>query len=38
MAFDMLDAIVTVVNPTTNEKLKIRIGKLLEFIQRRSKV
>jgi class 3 adenylate cyclase len=26
MAFDMLDAIVTVTNPTNNEKLKIRIG------------
>lgn len=30
MAFDMLDAIVTVSNPTTNEKLRIRIG-LLNF-------
>ena len=28
MAFDMLDAIVTVTNPTNNEKLKIRIGQL----------
>ncbi len=26
MAFDMLDAIVTVTNPTNNDKLKIRIG------------
>ncbi len=26
MAFDMLDSIVTVTNPTNNEKLKIRIG------------
>ncbi|CAF3507607.1 unnamed protein product [Rotaria sordida] len=26
MAFDMLDAIITVSNPTNNEKLKIRIG------------
>jgi hypothetical protein len=26
MALDMLDAIVTVTNPTNNEKLKIRIG------------
>ena len=31
MAFDMLDAIVTVVNPTNNEKLKIRIGISIEF-------
>lgn len=29
MAFDMLDAIVTVTNPTNNEKLKIRIGKFV---------
>jgi hypothetical protein len=29
MAFDMLDAIVTVNNPTNNEKLKIRIGESL---------
>jgi hypothetical protein len=26
MAFDMLDSIVTVTNPTNNDKLKIRIG------------
>ncbi|CAF0757906.1 unnamed protein product [Adineta ricciae] len=26
MAFDMLDSIITVTNPTNNEKLKIRIG------------
>jgi hypothetical protein len=26
MAFDMLDAIVTVTNPIDNTKLKIRIG------------
>ncbi|CAF1038249.1 unnamed protein product [Rotaria magnacalcarata] len=26
MAFDMLDAIITVSNPTSNERLKIRIG------------
>ncbi|CAF4333507.1 unnamed protein product, partial [Rotaria sordida] len=26
MAFDMLDAIITVSNPINNEKLKIRIG------------
>jgi len=32
MAFDMLDSIVTVTNPTNNEKLKIRIGSLLTFI------
>jgi guanylate cyclase, other len=29
MAFDMLDSIVTVSNPTNNEKLKIRIGPLI---------
>lgn len=28
MAFDMLDSIVTVSNPTNNEKLRIRIGQL----------
>ena len=33
MAFDMLDAIVTVNNPTNNEKLKIRIGELLNYNQ-----
>jgi len=32
MAFDMLDSIVTVTNPTNNEKLKIRIGELFRFI------
>ena len=30
MAFDMLDAIVTVTNPLNNEKLKIRIGSSLK--------
>ena len=29
MGLDMLDAIVTVTNPTTGEKLKIRIGSLI---------
>jgi hypothetical protein len=32
MAFDMLDSIVTVTNPTNNEKLKIRIGELFRFM------
>jgi hypothetical protein len=27
MAFDMLDSIVTVLNPNSSEKLKIRIGR-----------
>ena len=33
MAFDMLDGIVTVTNPTNSDKLKIRIGELLVFVQ-----
>jgi hypothetical protein len=33
MAFDMLDSIVTVTNPTNNEKIKIRIGKSLNNIK-----
>ena len=32
MAFDMLDAIVTVTNPTNNEKLKIRIGSYILIV------
>ena len=32
MAFDMLDAIVTVTNPVNNEKLKIRIGLLSDSL------
>jgi hypothetical protein len=31
MAFDMLDSIVTVTNPTNNEKLKIRIGMFVKL-------
>jgi hypothetical protein len=32
MALDMLDGIVTVTNPTNNEKLKIRIGQFFIFL------
>ena len=31
MAFDMLDGIVTVTNPTNSDKLKIRIGEYTEI-------
>lgn len=36
MAFDMLDAIISVSNPTSDEKVKIRIGtsfKISRFIR-----
>jgi hypothetical protein len=33
MAFEMLDSIITVKNPTNNEKLKIRIGQLNIMIE-----
>ena len=35
MALDMLDSIVTVSNPTNNEKLKIRIGVFSTGVQER---